>query len=628
MHIAIAMQAQIIKSLQLAVEYEDVSVDLSILYEASILNRQHAIDTLDGLKQRILVVRSPLTRTLPAPSDSRRLSVETIQSNRPTSISAVSGDDIPSAVTFTVPKDESKSMLTKYFIKRNRSQSSGSDKNQPTSEPRKTAFLPNVMMAGEAHVAVLNDIDDMIENYRGLNTFIGRRDTWAALNNGGPSGGGDPPRHSIPSIGNLPPTPEDTHDPSGYSSYHGGFASPHQYKDHLTPGSGATQSGPQHQSARWSAPDSAYSNTVPHALYSLGSKTSNHSSIGPDQDPRASTAASQHAFPAQNGYLTGGPLAANSYGPNPPLTPPHAPLAVNKRVSIPDHDNGVIIPAQMRAPSFTQHDPAAATVSSTAQRNSSVASSVDPTTCQPQYAPRLPPSKPLQHTTSSSTTSSSHTAGSIHSLSIRQNTIASLPGSRETMMSGRPCRDNNYWGFCKGAWAVRDELKRGLSLTTRPDGMYNRYQIWQCKECHFTGAGVTAPHPTKKKKFETIVDPTVRVSAVGVRYKWIFLAKSHVKKKAMGEVHGGRMSVAATGSKAKGAGASEAKEECNYGCVICSVEGNVTGIYGNVETLMNHIYDKHSRDMDDKVAAKSRCVVGRVAGMDEDWDLNMPVPAV
>lgn len=629
LHIAVVMQAQIIKSLQIAVEYENAVVNLSMLYEASILNRQHTIDTLDGLKRRILIVRPPLPRPLPAQSsDSRRFSVETIQSYRPASIPSVSGSDIPPAVTFTDSEDpnESKSMLTRYFMKRDNTQSSGSSQEQPTAQPGNTKFLPNVIMSGEAHAAVLKDIDDMIENYRELNTSGNRRDTWAALNNGGPSSGGSHSRHYIPTIGNLPPTPEDTHDPSGYSGYHG--AGHQQYTQHHTPAQWTAQSGPQEQNARWTAPSSAYSDTVPPALYSPGSRSSYDSAIGPDQDPRASTGVPKHPYPTQNGYLAGGPSATHPYGPNPPLTPPQAPLAVNKRSSIPvDPANALPNAAQMQAPSFAQQDPVAASI---AQGNATVGSNAPPTPTQPQYAPRLPPSKPLQHTTSTSTTSSSHTAGSIQSLSIRQNTIASLPGSRDTMMSGRPCRDNNYWGFCKGAWAVREELKRGLSLTTRPDGMYNRYQIWECKHCHFAGNVVTAPHPTKKKKFETIVDPTVRVSTAGVRYKWIFLAKSHVKKKAMGEVQGGRTSVAVTssGSKAKGSGVAEAKEECNYGCVICSVEGNVTGIYGNVETLMNHIYQEHSRDMGEKVAAKSRCVVGRVAGAGEDWDLNIPVRSV
>lgn len=65
------------------------------------------------------------------------------------------------------------------------------------------------------------------------------------------------------------------------------------------------------------------------------------------------------------------------------------------------------------------------------------------------------------------------------------------------------------------------------------------------------------------------------------------------------------------------------KEDCNYGCLICSVEGSVTGVYGNVETLMNHIFLEHARSIGDEVAGRARCVVGRRAGAEEEWDLNI-----
>jgi hypothetical protein len=65
-------------------------------------------------------------------------------------------------------------------------------------------------------------------------------------------------------------------------------------------------------------------------------------------------------------------------------------------------------------------------------------------------------------------------------------------------------------------------------------------------------------------------------------------------------------------------------EDCNFGCVICSAEGKVTGIFGNVETLMSHILLDHVRSMSEATAVRAKCVVGREAGGDEEWDLNIP----
>jgi hypothetical protein len=82
-----------------------------------------------------------------------------------------------------------------------------------------------------------------------------------------------------------------------------------------------------------------------------------------------------------------------------------------------------------------------------------------------------------------------------------------------------------------------------------------------------------------------------------------FLAKSHVKKRAV-----------------------DSHSDCsNYGCILCSVEGVVSSIYGDVETLMNHIALAHVAGMSDKTRQKVKCILGRVAADSEDFDLNVPI---
>lgn len=169
-------------------------------------------------------------------------------------------------------------------------------------------------------------------------------------------------------------------------------------------------------------------------------------------------------------------------------------------------------------------------------------------------------------------------------------------------MNGRPCKDNNYWGFCKGAWDVREDIKKGLALRTMPAGMYNTQEKWECKSCTFRGNTYTVTHPSRRGKKETVVDPNIHTSESGIRYRWIFLAKSHVKKKTPDSTH----------------------DECNYGCVICSVELKVTSIFGNKETLFNHIHT-HASEMSQTTMKQTRCIVGRTAGTDEDWDINVPL---
>lgn len=126
-----------------------------------------------------------------------------------------------------------------------------------------------------------------------------------------------------------------------------------------------------------------------------------------------------------------------------------------------------------------------------------------------------------------------------------------------------------------------------------------------------------------KGKVEEVVDPKVYrynsdTGAGEVQYKWIFLAKSHVKKKTMETV---MVPSPAAGGKGKcGDGGSDG---VSYGCLLCSVEGNATGIYGNVDTLMKHILEHGKEGMSDKTKVMGRCIVGRVARNDEAWDVNI-----
>lgn len=94
------------------------------------------------------------------------------------------------------------------------------------------------------------------------------------------------------------------------------------------------------------------------------------------------------------------------------------------------------------------------------------------------------------------------------------------------------------------------------------------------------------------------VDPNVHTAANGIRYRWIFLAKSHAKKKPM--------------------------EGASFGCVFCVSEGKATGIFGNVEVLMNHIIVDHGKGIRQDIMENNKCILGRVASSSEDFDINIP----
>ncbi|KAK5143382.1 hypothetical protein BJ546DRAFT_1057027 [Cryomyces antarcticus] len=174
---------------------------------------------------------------------------------------------------------------------------------------------------------------------------------------------------------------------------------------------------------------------------------------------------------------------------------------------------------------------------------------------------------------------------------IRTNARPILPAPQP--MHGRPCKQNNYWNFCKGAWSARESIKKGLEIHMVPDGLFQLVPHWQCRSCEFRSIAVG-----KAKA----LDRCVYKATCGIRYKWIFLAKSHVRNKSP----------------------TATKETYNYGCVFCSVDNKETGIYGSVDMLMDHIFIDHAGNITPDVAKLTECVVGRVAGPEEAFDVNIP----
>jgi hypothetical protein len=159
----------------------------------------------------------------------------------------------------------------------------------------------------------------------------------------------------------------------------------------------------------------------------------------------------------------------------------------------------------------------------------------------------------------------------------------------------RPTKLNDYHNFCRGAWATRSLVQEGLSITLIPDAN-NEFQIphWKCKHCQFRWRSNSSAHD----------HPDYVLFHKGIRYRWLFLAKSHV---VANEWH----------SKI---------ENYQYGCIICTAQGHGTSIYENREALLNHILSKHKTiSLTPAVKDKVKCVVGGTPKKeDTSWDINIP----
>ncbi|KAH9877659.1 hypothetical protein IAQ61_003027 [Plenodomus lingam] len=720
-YIALIMQAEIIKSLQLAATHDNAILNLRILHQTSIANRKETFVTLDELKQRILITR-PLARQIGGSYDgitNCNLSLQTIQPNNLIPTTAIPDEYIPRAITMPSRSDsrQQKHGLSEYLH---------GNRNRDThtlapAQPQSSAHAANINFSAaleelvrsrgsEDRTDIMRDIDHIIGSYKGLdmnsdpsaswsrnqynNEYLERRDTLMILhdsdlcrpdlNQGNVSGTKALQSFGDYQIGNRQAFP---YAQNIFDARYGQQIFDQHYNNPQHAGRVPTTSQQSHlQQSRGSASSAASSaNSDPVLRHNSGS--SQGSSMHPVSITfKASPPADQVCFPPSSlspsepfEQTTEGlhdPYSSSPlYAPSEDLTPPivpvlpwHAsdqPTAVfqtppsndspSDPVSISQGDAMLPVhkpwPGSQRDVSPFSHDgpspqyrniiheqgsneqtvrsqyeiPQATHEGSdvhSGRRGQSITLSgfeaVEAATSALSGRAVIDDIRHLSTALSIASTNSSR-SGSIGILpgarirsSIRTDTIQSPPTGKEHMMNGRPCKDNNYWGFCKGAWAIRENVSKGLSIRTLPSGYYNSKQMWQCTACNFQGDIFSVPHPVKKNKSIEIVDPRIHLSMAGIRYRWIFLAKSHVKKKPPAAVD--TISNSKTGTS-----------DCNYGCVICSAEGNVTGVYGGAETLMNHIALTHVADMTEKTRRKVNCVLGRVAGVGEEWDINVPI---
>jgi hypothetical protein len=696
------MQGEVIKSLQMAAQYDNAVLNLTLLHEASITNKTATFVTLDQLKQRMLP-RMPINRQLQGSYESsNRRSSPTIPGTSTFDPSNFVADTyIPPAVTIPPPQEKrsSKHGLTNYFLKRTSSiQKSSKSSKTPDDINFSQAFQHLINARGtEDRAAIMQEIDEIVDLYQDLsinqrssNTwgsapypsdYNGRRDTLITLH------AGDvylqdpltPPHEALQMPQNLPPTPEEP----GYRNYpafnndiFGQQKDQPSYSQPFPARNPYPQMQTQGLQSRWSTTSGTSSNYS--ETPSLDRNSSASSQGSPSQKPplpfkhSSRTMSSSMPYPPMSPNAPyqyhdyqhpGPPPSSNPYAPTgerhqsiAPLSPqgsrgqpipsassPQARMPADIATSTPDNYNTLTYspyatphqqpqsqpvtpfehPRQAPHP-MTYQDSNAATqnhlkyhLSPSVARDAPRANS-EPNMTSPQSPSNsfgtAPTITSLRHASITPSIASTDSSGSAslgigilpgpRMKSLRSDTIQSGPAGQERMMDGRPCKANNYWGFCKGAWTIREDVKKGLALRTQPMGMYNHKEIWECTSCTFKGSTFTAPHPSKKNKEITIVDPRIVTSPSGVRYKWIFLAKSHIKKKA-GDSHA---------------------EESNYGCVFCSLEDRVSSVYGGVDTLMNHIALCHVADMSETVRRKARCVVGRMPGQEEtEWDINIPV---
>lgn len=291
----------------------------------------------------------------------------------------------------------------------------------------------------------------------------------------------------------------------------------------------------------------------------------------------------------------------------------------------PDKEMAMAIPSPLRIPSKQPER-------DDSQRNFNLARWPDPlfqssnpdTATDPSSARHIYPSttsSTVSRHPSSSSTSSASGSNSKPSSTSNPNPIPVIP-----MGLYLPSEENNFAGFCKGAWKLQLGLKKAFTAEIRPEGMYSNVPFWRCSKCYYEGPmmtisssssssspGSSGSKSTRKTK---TFDTRVRVHPpTGIRYRWAFLAKSHVSTR--------RFLAMKTGPDTDGSAGT-------FGCIFCCAERRTAApTFGNLASFMGHLLQHRSMTsmssgMVEALLERTRCVVGRVAGNEEDFDVNLP----
>lgn len=144
-----------------------------------------------------------------------------------------------------------------------------------------------------------------------------------------------------------------------------------------------------------------------------------------------------------------------------------------------------------------------------------------------------------------------------------------------------PRVENNHLGFCKGA----SELQRGNedAFNEEQEWAFGKVPYLMCSQCAFTG------RISYTKVWET----------TGMRFRWTFLAKSHVsQKKVSDNIHA-------------------------YICMFCVFQGFDATVIQGSDSFLNHVAEHRADDFSDILLERTRCINFRAATDDEDFDINL-----
>lgn len=159
-----------------------------------------------------------------------------------------------------------------------------------------------------------------------------------------------------------------------------------------------------------------------------------------------------------------------------------------------------------------------------------------------------------------------------------------------------PNRKNNYLGFCKSAWKFQsgDDKAFVKSKDWTQSAQSTAYSL-ACSRfrCEFKSELKSSGNPS-------VIWNKVFVDELrGIKYRWSFLAKSHVTQKTV------------------------VNKDYSYQCLFCAFQGLQVPVM-NLTALLEHISCEHRGcSLNDVILDRTGCVNGRICKDGEKFDINL-----
>jgi hypothetical protein len=157
-----------------------------------------------------------------------------------------------------------------------------------------------------------------------------------------------------------------------------------------------------------------------------------------------------------------------------------------------------------------------------------------------------------------------------------------------------PNPENDYLGFCKSAWRLQTGDRKAMQKCKEfNDG-------WSHSSVYFLGCSNSKCAYAGHIDLDVIWTKIWTAKDNGIKFRWPFLAKSHV-----------------TQSKVK-------EHQYVYQCLFCIFLGNEAPVMHGTDLYLEHIAQEHrGRLMSDVVLHKTECVNDRICDDSESFDVNL-----